>query len=79
MSERVSSSTHGEKTASAVDGSSEHSDPALVSAPPVSTPPAAPTGPAFPDGGALAWTQCVGGFILYFNTWGMVSAYGTWR
>lgn len=26
-----------------------------------------------PDGGLLAWTNVLGSFILYFNTWGILN------
>ena len=25
-----------------------------------------------PDGGLIAWLQCLGGFMLFFNTWGIL-------
>jgi hypothetical protein len=30
-----------------------------------------PADAAPPDGGVRAWTQALGSFVLYFNTWGM--------
>jgi hypothetical protein len=29
-----------------------------------------------PDGGFWAWMQCVGGFCIFFNTWGMLNSFG---
>ena len=29
-----------------------------------------------PDGGLVAWLQCVGSFILFFNSWGIVNTFG---
>ena len=28
------------------------------------------------DGGAFAWLQCAGAFLLFFNSWGLVNAFG---
>lgn len=36
--------------------------------------PAAGPGPP-PNGGLLAWLQVAAGFILFFNTWGMLSTF----
>ncbi|KAK7727560.1 hypothetical protein SLS53_009449 [Cytospora paraplurivora] len=36
-----------------------------------------PQGP--PNGGLKAWLQILGAFFLYFNTWGIVSSYGTYE
>ncbi|KAK7697609.1 hypothetical protein SLS64_013348 [Diaporthe eres] len=32
-----------------------------------------------PNGGLQAWLQVVGAFFLYFNTWGLLSSYGTFQ
>ncbi|PWI76356.1 MFS monocarboxylate transporter [Purpureocillium lilacinum] len=32
-----------------------------------------------PDGGWLAWTQCLVGHIVIFNTWGWVNSFGTFQ
>lgn len=32
-----------------------------------------------PDGGAQAWLQVLSGFLLYFNSWGMVTAFGVFQ
>ncbi|KAK1998254.1 major facilitator superfamily transporter [Colletotrichum falcatum] len=34
---------------------------------------------AKPDGGLVAWMQVVGGFILFFNSWGILSAFGVFQ
>ncbi|KAI0182193.1 monocarboxylate permease [Xylaria flabelliformis] len=40
----------------------------------------APTGlPAPPDGGLVAWTQVAAGFLLFFNTWGILSSFGVFQ
>lgn len=30
-----------------------------------------------PDGGLTAWIQCAGCFVLFFNSWGIVNAFGS--
>ncbi|KAH6887048.1 monocarboxylate permease [Thelonectria olida] len=35
--------------------------------------------PAPPNGGLVAWLQVAGGFILFFNTWGMISAFSVYQ
>ena len=32
-----------------------------------------------PDGGLQAWLHVVGGFILFFNTWGLLNAFGVFQ
>ncbi|KAK6213315.1 major facilitator superfamily transporter [Colletotrichum tabaci] len=34
---------------------------------------------AKPDGGFVAWMQVVGGFLLFFNSWGILSAFGVFQ
>ena len=44
------------------------------------TPPAPTSGPlAPPNGGLVAWLQVAAGFILFFNTWGMISAFSVYQ
>lgn len=38
-------------------------------------PPGPPSGPP-PDGGTTAWLQVLGGYFLFFNTWGLINAFG---
>lgn len=38
-------------------------------------PPGPPGGPP-PDGGTTAWLQVLGGYFLFFNTWGLINAFG---
>ena len=33
--------------------------------------------PSIPDGGFTAWLQCVAGFCIFFNTWGLLNSFGT--
>ncbi|GFF95595.1 riboflavin transporter MCH5 [Aspergillus udagawae] len=41
----------------------------------LTTPPSAPSGPPSPpSGGLTAWLQVAAGFVLFFNTWGMINA-----
>ncbi|KAI8167533.1 hypothetical protein KHU50_006487 [Colletotrichum sp. SAR 10_65] len=39
--------------------------------------PAAPAGP--PNGGLQAWLHILGSFLLYFNTWGLISSFGAFQ
>ena len=43
--------------------------------------PPAPSGPPGPppDGGLVAWLQVVGGFSLFFNTWGLMNTFGVFQ
>ncbi|PQE19420.1 MFS monocarboxylate transporter protein [Rutstroemia sp. NJR-2017a BBW] len=34
---------------------------------------------AIPNGGFQAWIQVVGGFLFYFNSWGLVNTFGTFE
>uniref|UniRef100_A0A0B7JZC5 Major facilitator superfamily (MFS) profile domain-containing protein n=1 Tax=Bionectria ochroleuca TaxID=29856 RepID=A0A0B7JZC5_BIOOC len=40
-------------------------------------PPAAPSPP--PDGGLAAWLHVVGGFMIFFNTWGIMNTFGVFQ
>jgi hypothetical protein len=48
-------------------------------APPAGTTglPGPPEGP--PDGGLKAWLQVVAGFMLFFNTWGLLNTFGVYQ
>jgi MFS family permease len=41
-------------------------------------PPGPPGGPP-PDGGLIAWLQVLGGYFLFFNTWGLINAFGVFQ
>ncbi|KAF2772677.1 MFS general substrate transporter [Teratosphaeria nubilosa] len=41
-------------------------------------PPGPPGGPP-PDGGLTAWLQVLGGYFLFFNTWGLINAFGVFQ
>ncbi|KAK4556128.1 hypothetical protein LTR86_006825 [Recurvomyces mirabilis] len=42
--------------------------------------PAKPMGPGPPpDGGLTAWLQVLGGYFLFFNTWGLINAFGVFE
>src|SRR6478735_60510 len=32
-----------------------------------------------PNGGLMAWLQVAAGFVLFFNTWGMISAFSVYQ
>ncbi|KAK0938949.1 hypothetical protein LTR29_009439 [Friedmanniomyces endolithicus] len=45
-------------------------------------PPDVPKGPPGgppPDGGLTAWLQVLGGYFLFFNTWGLINAFGVFQ
>ncbi|KAL4783590.1 major facilitator superfamily domain-containing protein [Aspergillus varians] len=43
-------------------------------------PKTAPSGPSPPpDGGLVAWLHVAGGFMLFFNTWGMMNTFGVFQ
>ncbi|KAF7561630.1 hypothetical protein G7046_g2527 [Stylonectria norvegica] len=35
--------------------------------------------PKVPDGGVVAWLQVAGSFLLFFNSWGIINAYGVFQ
>ncbi|KAI5363981.1 Putative major facilitator superfamily, MFS transporter superfamily [Septoria linicola] len=41
--------------------------------------PAGPPGGPPPDGGTTAWLQVLGGYFLFFNTWGLINAFGVFQ
>ncbi|KAL4941277.1 major facilitator superfamily domain-containing protein [Aspergillus oleicola] len=46
------------------------------------SPPLAPSSAAIPpppDGGLMAWLQVAAGFILFFNTWGMINTFALFQ
>ncbi|CAN8098342.1 unnamed protein product [Discula destructiva] len=46
----------------------------------VETATAASTGsPTPPNGGSTAWLQVLGGFFVYFNTWGLIISFGVFQ
>lgn len=42
-------------------------------------PPRGPPGGPPPDGGTTAWLQVLGGYFLFFNTWGLINAFGVFQ
>lgn len=49
-------------------------------APPSPELPAKPTGPPPPpDGGLVAWLHVLGGFFLFFNSWGLFNTFGVFQ
>ncbi|KXT10577.1 hypothetical protein AC579_9171 [Pseudocercospora musae] len=41
--------------------------------------PSGPPGGPPPDGGITAWLQVLGGYFLFFNTWGLINAFGVFQ
>ncbi|KAI0169581.1 major facilitator superfamily domain-containing protein [Hypoxylon sp. FL1284] len=48
-------------------------------APRASTAAVAPAARTIPNSGLTAWLQVLGAFCLYFNTWGLLSAFGSFQ
>ena len=48
-----------------------------VDAPPADS--ATKTPSPVPDGGLTAWLQVVGGFMLFFNTWGLLNTFASFQ
>lgn len=47
---------------------------------PTAKPPTGPPAPPPPpNGGLVAWLHVVGGFMLFFNTWGIMNAFGVFQ
>ncbi|GAB7326069.1 hypothetical protein MBLNU13_g10098t1 [Cladosporium sp. NU13] len=42
-------------------------------------PPGGPPGGPPPNGGTTAWLQVLGGFFLFFNTWGILNTFGVFQ
>ncbi|KAK7217728.1 hypothetical protein V2G26_005731 [Clonostachys chloroleuca] len=61
------------------DASKDITKDGVAKKPPVQAggPPGAPSPP--PDGGLVAWLQVASGFVLFFNTWGLISAFGVFQ
>ena len=51
--------------------------PESPSLPPISVRPQGPPPP--PDGGLTAWLQVLAGFFIFFNTWGLINAFGVFQ
>ncbi|KFY04233.1 hypothetical protein O988_00909 [Pseudogymnoascus sp. VKM F-3808] len=47
-----------------------------IEKPPISLPP--PSGPP-PDGGLVAWLQVAAGFMIFFNTWGIINTFAVFQ
>ncbi|GFF40456.1 riboflavin transporter MCH5 [Aspergillus udagawae] len=46
----------------------------------LTTPPPVPSGPPPPpNGGLTAWLQVAAGFVLFFNTWGMINTFAVFQ
>ena len=59
-------------------GQSPLPSPRFPPAPPAGPPKGPPGGPP-PDGGLTAWLQVLGGYFLFFNTWGLINAFGVFQ
>lgn len=66
-------SHHQKHSSDAVASSRDTPSPDAVKAPP------GPPGGPPPDGGWLAWAQVLSGYFLFFNTWGLVNAFGVFQ
>jgi len=78
---------HGEKAAehpfeeAAAAEAGEDNDvneKAVAEPPKPARPPGMPGGPP-PNGGMTAWLQVLGGFFLFFNTWGVLNTFGVYQ
>ncbi|KAL3476660.1 major facilitator superfamily domain-containing protein [Aspergillus californicus] len=58
-----------------------HSDRTLTPEPPAEQAPKPPAGGPSPppNGGLVAWLHVAGGFMLFFNTWGMLNTFGVFQ
>ncbi|KAK4548824.1 hypothetical protein LTR36_008597 [Oleoguttula mirabilis] len=52
--------------------------PRFAPEPPPGPPKGPPGGPP-PDGGLTAWLQVLGGYFIFFNTWGLINAFGVFQ
>lgn len=67
----------GEKKETA---SSRNNSNSKISAPATPEPAGVkPTGPPPADGGLTAWLQVAGGFIIFFNTWGLINTFAVFQ
>ncbi|BCS28338.1 uncharacterized protein APUU_61386S [Aspergillus puulaauensis] len=61
----------------------KHHSPTLSTSagePPIEQPSKAAAGPSPPpNGGLIAWLHVAGGFMLFFNTWGMMNTFGVFQ
>ncbi|KAL1851184.1 hypothetical protein Plec18170_006508 [Paecilomyces lecythidis] len=65
-------------TLAGVEATGHNASPAEQIEPEVLEKPAAGPGPV-PNGGLVAWLHVLGGFILFFNTWGILNAFGVFQ
>ncbi|KAF4985238.1 hypothetical protein FDECE_16708 [Fusarium decemcellulare] len=64
-----------DSTMHAGNDTKEHSHPDLSP----NSPTAIDGAPDPPNGGLVAWLQVAAGFVLFFNTWGMISAFSVFQ
>ncbi|KAF2872231.1 major facilitator superfamily domain-containing protein [Massariosphaeria phaeospora] len=72
-----------EKRDSSPSSLTHHDAPPTHDSHPLATPPPAPSPPSGPppppNGGPKAWLHVAGSFMLYFNTWGIMNAFGVYQ
>ncbi|KAH9824546.1 Major Facilitator Superfamily, partial [Teratosphaeria destructans] len=56
-------------------GDYEHGAPLEISPSHLSV----PAHPGIPNGGFVAWLQVACGFCMFFNSWGLINAFGVWQ
>ncbi|KAF6822219.1 major facilitator superfamily transporter [Colletotrichum plurivorum] len=64
-------------SASGINANDDSPPTSSSQASPPAEKPGAPAGP--PDGGLQAWLHILGSFLLYFNTWGLISSFGAFQ
>ena len=77
MQEKDDLSTVGRSNGTTPTRTGSPNQPLTSSAPAPAPPPAGPSPP--PNGGLTAWLHVVGSFMLYFNTWGIMNAFGVYQ
>lgn len=61
------------------DASDDQDVPAATASPSEETSKPISAPPSPPDGGLQAWLHVAGSFMLYFNTWGILNAFGVYQ
>lgn len=68
---------HGDKGPSISSVVKEYLSPSPAES--THNPPPGPPGGPPPDGGTTAWLQVLAGYFLFFNTWGLINAFGVFQ
>lgn len=72
--------TSDTETANSIVGDTTTEKPRTQPEPEISSTPKNGGGPPPPpDGGMVAWLQVLGGFMLFFNTWGLLNTFGVFQ